>query len=67
MKFSTSRYAISMGDEEDMLHKIDAFAASKMHEGSRSIQLVLVTTMGLAHGAHAGVVNRTVVLEDLFS
>lgn len=67
MKFSTSRYAISMDDEEDMLHKIDAFAASKMHEGSHSIQLVLVTTMGLAHGAHAGVVNRTVVLEDLFS
>lgn len=66
MKFSSSRYAISLEDEEDMLHRIAAFEASKMHRGSHSIQLVLVTTMGLARGGHAGMVNRTVMLEDLF-
>ena len=66
MKFSGSRYAISMDDETDLLHKMDAFEASKMHEGSHSIQVVLVTTMGLARGEHAGVVHRVVTLEDLF-
>ncbi|MBR3550847.1 MAG: hypothetical protein IKO09_02500 [Bacteroidales bacterium] len=66
MKFSSSRYAISLEDEENMLHSVAAFETSKMHRGSHSIQLVLVTTMGIARGGHAGVVNRTVTLEDLF-
>ena len=66
LKFSGSRYAISIDDEKDILHRMDAFEASKMHEGSHSIQVVLVTTMGLARGEHAGVVHRVVTLEDLF-
>ena len=66
MKFSGSRYAVSLEDEEDFRRRMDAFKDSKMHNGSRSIQQVLVTTMGLTRGAHAGVVNQIVTLDDLF-
>lgn len=66
MKFSGSRYAISLEDDEDLRRRMDAFRISKMHEASHSIQQVMVTTMGLARGVHAGVANRTVTLEDLF-
>ena len=62
----SKKYAITQEDEEDMLNKMDAFAGSKMHNKTHSIQLVLVTTMGLAKGEHSSIVNQTVVLEDLF-
>ena len=67
MKFTGGRYAITLSDEESILNKIDAYAASKMHDKTHSIQLVMVTTMGIAKGEHASIVNQTIVLEDLFS
>lgn len=66
MKFSGGKYVITQDDEDNMLNKMDAFAASKMHNKTHSIQLVLVTTMGIAKGAHTSIVNQTVVLDDLF-
>ena len=56
MKFTGGKYAITKNDEEDFLNKIEAFAASKMHNKTHSIQLVMVTTMGVARGEHASVV-----------
>ena len=66
MKFSSGRYSVSMDDETDLQHKIDAFEVSKMHQGTHSIQLVLVTTFALIQGEHSWIVNRTVTLDDLF-
>ena len=66
-KFTGSKYAITKTDEEDFLNKIEAFAESKMHNKTHSIQLVMITTMGIARGEHAGIVNRSVVLDDLFA
>ena len=66
MKFTGGKYAVTQEDEKDMLNKMDAFAASKMHNKTHSIQLVLVTTMGIAKGEHSSVVNQTVVMDDLF-
>ncbi len=66
MKFSNGKFAITQDMEENIRHKIDAFANSKMHNKIRSIQTVLVTTMGLASNMHAGVINHTVSLEDFF-
>ena len=54
-------------DEEDFLNKIESFAASKMHNKTHSIQLVMITTMGVARGEHASIVNQSVVLDNLFS
>ncbi len=66
MKFSMSRFGVTQDYEENLLHKISAFEASKMHQASRSIQLVLVTTMGLAHTERTSIMQRVVTLEDLF-
>ena len=66
MKFSGSKYAITSDDEENLLNKLDAFAASKMHHKTHSIQLVMVTTMGIAGGEHTSIVNQAVTLDDLF-
>lgn len=66
MKFTGGRYAITKSDEENLLNKVEAFAASRMHNKTHSIQIVLVSAMGVAKGAHASIVNRTVVLDDLF-
>ncbi len=66
MKFSSSKFVVTQDVEENFRHKIDAFANSKMHNKTRSIQTVLVTTMGLGANVHTGVINRMVTLEDLF-
>ncbi len=39
---------------------------SKMHNKTHSIQLVMVTTMGIARGEHASIVNQSITLDDLF-
>ena len=67
MKFTGGKYAITLSDEESILNKIDAYAASKMHDKTHSILLVMLTTMGIAKGEHSSIVNQTIVLEDLFS
>ena len=67
MKFTGGKYAITKTDEEDFLNKIEAFAASKMHNKTHSIQLVMITTMGVARGEHASIVNQSVVLDNLFT
>ena len=66
MKFSGSKYAITKTDEENLLNKIEAFAASRMHNKTHSIQMVMVTTMGIVKGEHASIINQSVVLDDLF-
>ena len=67
MKFTGGKYAITKTDEEDFLNKIEAFAASKMHNKTHSIQLVMITTMGVARGEHASIVNQSVVLDNSFA
>lgn len=67
MKFTEGKYGITASDESNILNKIDAFAGSKMHSKSHSIQLVIVTTVGLARGEHAGIANQVVSMDDLFA
>lgn len=66
MKFSGSKYAVTKSDEENLLNKIEAFAASRMHNKTHSIQMVMVTTMGVVKGEHASIINQSIVLDDLF-
>lgn len=67
MKFSGSPFSITADYEQNLRNKIEVFADSKMHKSMRSIQMVLVTTMGLAPGMHASVVNQSMTLDELFS
>ena len=66
MKFTGGKYAITKTDEENFLNKTEAFAVSKMHNKTHSIQLVMITTMGIARGEHASIVNQSITLDDLF-
>ena len=66
MKFTMGKYTISADYEIDLNAKMDAFSESKMHTKTHSIQLVMLTTMGIAQGEHAGVVNQSIVMDDLF-
>ena len=66
MKFTGTKYAITKTDEENLLNKIEAFAASKMHNKTHSIQLVMVTTMGIAKGEHDSIANQSITLDNLF-
>ena len=65
-KFSISKFGVTLDYEEELQRKMLAFEVSKMHKPTQSTQLVLVTTFGLVHGAHSGMVHRTVTLKDLF-
>lgn len=66
MKFSEHEFVIDKQYEVELANKIDAFVASKQHTKTHSVQLVLVTTNGLARGIHSKDVNQQVTLEDLF-
>lgn len=66
MKFTEGKYGITAADENNKLNNIDAFASSKMHRKTHSIQLVLATTMGLARSEHSSIINRVISIEDLF-
>ena len=66
MKFTGGKYAITMSDEENLLNKMEAYAASSMHNKTHSIQLVMITTMGIVKGEHSSIVNQSIVLDDLF-
>lgn len=66
MKFYGSLFTIDKATRDNIQNKIDAFAASKMHNKTHSLQVVLVTTMGLSRGEHSSLVNRTLTLNDLF-
>ncbi len=37
-----------------------------MHNKTHSIQLLMVTTMGIARGEYASIVNQSITLDDLF-
>jgi len=67
MKFSENEYSITADYNMNLRNKLDAFAASKQHIRTHSIQIALVSSFGLAEGSHSDVVNHSVVLDDLFA
>jgi len=66
MKFSEHVFTIDKKYELELATKIEAFRQSKQHTKTHSVQLVLVTTNGIAHNEHAKDVNQQVTLDDLF-
>jgi len=66
MKFSEHEFVIDKKYESELADKIDAFMVSKQHTRTHSVQLVMVTTNGLANGLHSKDVNQQLTLDDLF-
>ncbi len=64
MKFSESEYIIDEQYERNLRNKIDAFI--KENQLHKSVQLTMITTFGVKHNAHSGVMQNEVVLADLF-
>lgn len=66
MKFSENRFAVDRKYEQDLLNKVDAFVHSRQHDKNHSVQLVMITTQGVARGMHTGCFNQFVEMEQLF-
>jgi uncharacterized protein len=66
IKFSENTYSITADYKQILLNKITAFSNSSQHIKSHSIQLVMVTTMGIKKNIHSDCVNREVTLDALF-
>jgi len=66
MKFSMSKYSITQDYEADLLNKISAFQNSNIRQRTHSLQLVMITTFGLASGSHNSIANRQITLADIF-
>ena len=64
MKFSDDDYSISNTEEENLRRRRHRFIEET---GTKeSVQYVFVTTYGLAKGKHSYMIQRTIVMDDLF-
>lgn len=66
IKFSESIYSIDADYENNLRNKIDAYLHSKKHIASHSINLVMLTTMGLGKGMHNEPVDTQLTMDVLF-
>ena len=64
MKFYKKPYSVSQQDRFEFEDRIDLLA--KITKSKKNIHFTLVTTFGLKHSEHYGVVQKVVTLEDLF-
>lgn len=67
MKFSTSKFAITHSYQENLYNKVNAFMESNMHKNTHSIQVVMMTTMGITSGEYSSVANHSLTLDDIFA
>ena len=66
IKFSENIYAIDAEYEQKLRNKVDAYIHSKKHIRSHSVNLVLLTTMGLSRGMHNAPVDTQLTMDELF-
>ncbi|MBQ0081359.1 MAG: hypothetical protein KBS95_07445, partial [Alistipes sp.] len=66
MKYYSGLYPISAEDADSIENKVNAFSTSPMHKITHSIQVIIVTTKGVANGTHRDAINQVITLEDLF-
>lgn len=65
MKFSDGEFVIDAAYERELLGKLNAY--EREANPGKALHLTMCTTCGIAHNAHAGVVQREVTADDLFS
>jgi hypothetical protein len=64
MKFSSMPYIISKSYEERLRNKIAVFSYEKKKK--KAIHLTLLTTFGIIQNKYSGIVQKEIVLDDLF-
>ena len=65
MKFSNQEYIITNDDINNLRHKALRFSQSRGI--NKSINLTLITVVGLAHSAHWGEIQNVITASDLFA
>ena len=66
IKFCENNYTFTADYQHNMLNKLDAFINSKHHKPSHSVQIVLVTTMGLTKNEYSSSINQVINFDGLF-
>ncbi len=64
MKFCKDKYVITNDYDEKLRSKMSVFKS--VTETKKALQLVMVTTYGLAYGMYSNSVQSQVTLDDLF-
>ena len=64
MKFAGSEYTIDKDEEAKLRGRIETLKKTLLKK--QTVHLTLVTTYGVAYGKHSGIVQRQVVMDDLF-
>ena len=65
MKFSGDTYNISKEEETKLRNRIDVLKATLISK--QTIHLTMITTYGVAYGKHSGIVQKQVLMDDLFA
>ena len=65
MKFSGGEYVISKDEESKLRNRIEML--KKTLSPKQTVHLTMITTYGVAYGKHSGIVQKQVVLDDLFA
>lgn len=64
MKFACAPYSISKEEEMRLRHRIEMLKGTLSPK--QTVHLTMITTYGVAYGKHCGIVQKEVVMEDLF-
>ena len=64
MKFSGGEYVISKDEESKLRNRIEML--KKTLSPKQTVHLTMITTYGVAYGKHSGIVQKQVVMDDLF-
>ena len=64
MKFSGGEYVISKDEESKLRNRIEML--KKTLSTKQTVHLTMITTYGVAYGKHSGIVQKQVVMDDLF-
>ena len=65
MKFASNAYTIDKDEEAKLRSRIEALKG--MLAPKQTVHLTMVTTYGVAYGKHSGIVQKEVVMDDLFN
>ena len=64
MKFTSSSYTIDKEEAEKLQTRIESL--KKTLCAKHTVHLTMVTTYGVTYGKHSGIVQKQVMMDDLF-
>lgn len=65
MKHSSSVFTFDEDYAKNLQNKIDTY--QELSKDNRTLHLVMVTTLGIAHNSYANIVQKEIVMDDLFA